>query len=277
MEYCKKTNGLFQNERYQAYDKFSGKPYIDVRKSFYSLLPDNLSEKFKNKLVNISLEILKKNPEYHDKIEFLCSVNSFNLNTKQKIKEIYKNKITKEEGNLLYLALRELTYHNSDLSDNSIFSKSVKKIIKLKDKQSKYDLDSITNLKLIIRELRTYGIIPFSILARNAFIAQSLINSLEENKIFSKNEKILYQSSIETYATELIKDSKYLINKKISFKDFKKKYGHLRPGTYNIESENYNSMGINNFKKTLNLNLKNSIKFYYTKKFLKNMSTFLKK
>ena len=59
--YCKKTNGLFQNERYQAYDKFSGKP-IDGK--LYSLLPDNLSEKFKNKLVNISLEILKNDPEY---------------------------------------------------------------------------------------------------------------------------------------------------------------------------------------------------------------------
>ena len=81
---ARKQMGYSKMKDTKLMTSFSGKPYIDVRKSFYSLLPDNLSEKFKNKLVNISLEILKKNPEYHDKIEFLCSVNSFNLNTKQK-------------------------------------------------------------------------------------------------------------------------------------------------------------------------------------------------
>ena len=46
-----------------------------------------------------------------------------------------------------------------------------------------------------------------------------MLNSLEE-KIFTKR-KNLYQSSIETYASELIKNPNNLIRNKISFK-FKK-------------------------------------------------------
>ena len=81
---------------------FSGKPYIDARKSFISLLPSNLPISLKNKLVSISLEILKNYPEYHDKIEFMCCVNAFTLDTRQKIDQIYKNKITKKEKDTLF-------------------------------------------------------------------------------------------------------------------------------------------------------------------------------
>ena len=229
---------------------FSGKPYIDTRKSFRSLLPANLPLSLKNKLVSISLEILKNYPEYHDKIEFMCCVNAFTLDTRQKINEIYENKITKKEKDILFLSLRKITTINSDITSGSIFSESINQILKLKEKQTKYNFDNFKDLKLIIKELRLFGIIPFSILARNAFISQSILNSLEEKKIFTKKEKNLYQSSIETYATELMKDSNNLIRNKISFKNFKKKYGHLRPGTYNIESLNYNSMDIGKFKKS---------------------------
>ena len=226
---------------------FSGKPYIDARKSFISLLPSNLPISLKNKLVSISLEILKNYPEYHDKIEFMCCVNAFTLDTRQKIDQIYKNKITKKEKDTLFSSLRKITVINSDITPGSIFSESVEQILKLKEKQLEYNFDNFKDLRLIIKELRLFGIIPFSILARNAFISQSMLNSLEEKKIFTKKEKNLYQSSIETYASELIKDSNNLIRNKISFKILKK-YGHLRPGTYNIESLNYNSMGIGNLK-----------------------------
>ena len=64
-------------------------------------------------------------------------------------------------------------------------------------------------------------------LARNAFISQSILNSLEKKKFLQK-EKNLYQSSIETYATELMKDSNNLIRNKISFKNFKKKIWTLK-------------------------------------------------
>ena len=201
---------------------FSGKPYIDARKSFISLLPSNLPISLKNKLVSISLEILKNYPEYHDKIEFMCCVNAFTLDTRQKIDQIYKNKITKKEKDTLFSSLRKITVINSDITPGSIFSESVEQILKLKEKQLEYNFDNFKDLRLIIKELRLFGIIPFSILARNAFISQSMLNSLEEKKFFTKKEKNLYQSSIETYASELIKDSNNLIRNKISFKNFKK-------------------------------------------------------
>ena len=207
----------------------------------------------------------------------MCCVNAFTLDTRQKIDQIYKNKITKKEKDTLFSSLRKITVINSDITPGSIFSESVEQILKLKEKQLEYNFDNFKDLRLIIKELRLFGIIPFSILARNAFISQSMLNSLEEKKIFTKKEKNLYQSSIETYASELIKDSNNLIRNKISFKNFKKKYGHLRPGTYNIESLNYNSMGIGKFKKSLNTSVKNNSKFKYTEKILKKYTYIAKK
>lgn len=274
---ARKQMGYTKIKNSKLMTSFSGKPYIDARKSFNSLLPEDLSIKLKNKLINASLEILKNNPEYHDKIEFLCSVNAFSLNTRKKIKEIYKNNLTKKEEDILFSSLRKITKINSDITQGSIFSKSISKVLKLKDKQLEYNTNNINDLKLIIKDLKLLGIVPFSILARNAFISQNIINSLEEKKIFSKREKNLYQSSIETYASELIKDSNNLIKNKISFRIFKKKYGHLRPGTYNIESLNYNSMDISNFKKSLTTNVKNNTKFKYSKKILKKYEYVSKK
>mgnify|MGYP003311359725 CR=1 FL=1 len=50
--------------------KFGNKPYVDVRVSFNSLIPDSFGPKLTQKLMNFYLEKLAKNPQLHDKTEF---------------------------------------------------------------------------------------------------------------------------------------------------------------------------------------------------------------
>ena len=47
-----------------------GRPYIDVRNSFNSMLPATLPDEVGDKLVNAWLGRLDAHPELHDKIEF---------------------------------------------------------------------------------------------------------------------------------------------------------------------------------------------------------------
>ena len=49
---------------------FLGNPYIDVRVSFNSFIPDDLSDELATKLSNHYLEQLRHEPAYHDKVEF---------------------------------------------------------------------------------------------------------------------------------------------------------------------------------------------------------------
>ena len=48
--------------------------------------------------------------------------------------------------------------------------------------------------------------------------------------------------SINTIASELVEDINSLQIEKLSVKDFLNKYGHLRPGTYDIMSLRYDQM-----------------------------------
>ena len=54
---------------------FAGKPYIDIRASFNSFIPKNISEELTTKLIKFYLNWLKCNPHLHDKVEFLSLIH----------------------------------------------------------------------------------------------------------------------------------------------------------------------------------------------------------
>ena len=62
-----------------------------------------------------------------------------------------------------------------------------------------------------------------------------MLNSFVSEKIITEEDKIKFLSKINTITSEMESD----LSKGKSF--FVKKYGHLRPGTYEITSENYRS------------------------------------
>ena len=249
---ARKLMGYSNLKDTQLMKNFAGQPFIDVKKSFSSLLPQKLPYKLKKKILDQSLYILKNNPELHDKIEFECSVNCQTLNTNDLVNKIY-NHLSKDEKKKLILKLSELTNKNLDFNKNSLFNSSINKIKELQKKQIEFSSYTIKDLKKILNLTKKLGIIPFSILARHAFISQSILKSLVEKKILNKKEKFQILSSIETVATELVQDSHKLSRGIMKLNEFKNKYGHLRPGTYNVESRNYRSMNIKNFMKSRNL------------------------
>jgi hypothetical protein len=84
-----------------------------------------------------------------------------------------------------------------------------------------------------------YGTIPFSLLARYGFIATTFLKSLVARGIFTAEDQQAFLHSIETVATEFIHDMDAMGAAQISVSDFLKKYGHLRPGTYDINCYRY--------------------------------------
>ena len=106
--------------------------------------------------------------------------------------------------------------------------------MKLKQSEiSKSNLYSIDKIYWLIEDCKRYGTEPFAGLARSGFIAIEILNSFVESKILLKSEMQNFMRSINTIASDIIKD------KKLPKKKFCEKYGHLRPNTYDILRQNY--------------------------------------
>ena len=220
---------------------FAGRPYIDIRKSLNSLLPKNLKKSISQELIDKSISKLMYHPSFHDKIEFELFPTCFSFQIKKKLRNLgYKKKHHDIENKLLQIFLVNLKDKNhGSIKYNLNKIEILNKIQKNNIHNKKFNVLSI---KRIIKELKEYGIIPFSILARHGFVAKDLLISLKEIKILSETDVENFMRSFSTVTTDFLNDQVLLKNKQLSYKGFLNKYGHLRAGTYDIKSNNYSKM-----------------------------------
>ena len=66
---------------------FTGKPYVDVRMSLNTFLPQEIEENTANKLVNYYTNKLINNPQSHDKIEFEIAYTSYKFGFDKEAKQ----------------------------------------------------------------------------------------------------------------------------------------------------------------------------------------------
>ena len=78
---------------------FSGLPYIDVRVSFNSFIPSDLSTDIADKLVNFYIKRLQSNEKMHDKIEFDIVFSCFTFDLPKRIKLLGKENFSLSEQN----------------------------------------------------------------------------------------------------------------------------------------------------------------------------------
>ena len=258
---------------------FSGKPYIDVRKSFYSFLPRGINANTKNKIVNFWIKKLYDHPYLHDKIEFEIAITSFSFDIHEKLTELLPNKIINTDKNKIKFLYKKIFIQNIKQKNESSLENIRKKIEKLKINQINFKVEkskkkNLGNLKKTINNCKNLGIVPFAQAARHGFIAKCLTDSLIKKRAMNKQRVIKLQKSIHTITSEFLEDINLVIQKKIKKNQFIRKYGHLRPGAYDINSKNYKSMQKYLFNR-ISFEKKNS--FILNKKEKNRISLLLKK
>ena len=112
---------------------------------------------------------------------------------------------------------------------------------------------------------------PFAGLARAGFIAVEILKSMVRVNIISESEYTKFFESLETISSKLVYDFNALTKSK-----FIKKYGHLRPGTYDILSPTYSSDKNKYFDWSAKKNMKISKKFKFSKKTISKINFSLK-
>ncbi len=215
---------------------FGGLPYIDARVSFNSFVPADIGNALAERLVNYYLDRLTATPAHHDKVEFEIVYSCYTLDLPERLALLKKHGFSALELDNLAESLRRLTnriIHN----DNGLWKTDLEKIAELQKRQqliARSKLRTEEKIYWLIEDCKRYGTLPFAGLARAAFIAVQLLKSMVSVQVLSDSDYDSFMASLETVSSQMEQDRRQLRRDA-----FLSKYGHLRPGAYDINSRRY--------------------------------------
>jgi phosphohistidine swiveling domain-containing protein len=222
-----------------------GKPYVDVRASLNSLLPAGLNSNFSRQWVDHGINLLTENKALHDKIEFEIAITCLAPDWGNRKTELFRAGFLKNDIADFKSRLRILT--ERIISNESVTFESLKADLKImSDRRRNYvaeEKDSLGTLamkaKMLLDDCKQFGIIPFSIFARYAFISMTFLRGFRSTNILSSEDYDKVMMSIPTVSRTFVNDAKLFKSNKLSINYMNDKYGHLRPNSYEITAKNY--------------------------------------
>lgn len=219
-------------------------PYVDVRNSFNSFLPSSLPDVIGEKLVNAWLNRLESFPELHDKIEFEIVPTCIDFCFLDEFKARYPNLLDDSEFDAFVSALGELTRRWLSPGPDNSLELALSKCERLDALESVAFQESNSYLhleraKLLLDQCRDLGTTSFAVVARHAFIAEGLLRSAIKRNALTEDRVGEFKRSVETVTGSMLEAYAGVCNGKLPKGEFYRKYGHLRPGTYEITSLRY--------------------------------------
>jgi choline kinase/phosphohistidine swiveling domain-containing protein len=215
----------------------AGHPYVDVRASFNSFIPASLPDELAERLVDAYLVQLAAKPELHDKVEFdilfTCLTPDFALSSQRLI----DSGLSADDVAQLETALREITAAGIARVDDDLAV-----LPGLAATISEIEASGLAPLERAAAQLdaaRRTGTPVFAHLARAGFVAASLLRSLVTTGALPAEEADQFLASVETVLGSLRNDAWAVKQGSLSWAELIARYGHLRPGTYDITSPWY--------------------------------------
>jgi glutamine kinase len=215
---------------------FHGLPYIDVRVSFNSFIPRDMKPDLAERLVNYYIERLLAQPTLHDKVEFEIIFSCYTLDLPERLLPLAKHGFSHDDIADITGLLRNLTNRIIN-NQNGLWRHDREKLDELVERLPKIrnaSLDKISRIYWLLEDCKRYGTLPFAGLARAGFIATQFLNSLVATGVLDRSEYAMFMSDLETVGSQIGRD--YARSTK---DEFLARYGHLRPGTYDILSPRY--------------------------------------
>lgn len=215
---------------------FFGLPYIDVRLSFNSFIPADLDEGLAGRLVDHYIDRLLVEPTLHDKVEFEIVFSCYTLDLPQRLERLSEAGFAKPEREAIAHSLRKLTNRIVHPREG-LWRGDAAKIETLNARREALlasGADPLERIYWLLEDAKRYGTLPFAGLARAGFVAVQMLKSLVAVGVFSQSDYDAFIGSVSTVSGQLARDRAVLDKT-----TFLARYGHLRPGTYNILSPRY--------------------------------------
>lgn len=232
-----------------------GRPFIDVRNSFNSFLPAGLSPGVAATLVDAWLDRLDANPELHDKVEFEIVPTCLEFDFEARFAERYGALLAPQDLRGYRDALARLTRGCLAPGPDGSLAIAEASVAVLQARQH----DSagaapddgygwLRRACALIEECRRLGTLPFAVLARHAFIAESLLRSAVRRGALAPERVAQMKRGLKTVTSAFTRDYARACNGELERGAFLREYGHLRPGTYDITSLRYDERGASLFE-----------------------------
>lgn len=215
---------------------FHGLPYIDVRVCFNSFVPRGIEDGLANRLVDHYLDRLVASPTLHDKVEFEIVFSCYSLDLPQKLGRLRDAGFSDGDCEQLTLGLRALTNRIVNVK-TGLWREDAERVGVLAERRRKLyasQADPISRIYWLLEDCKRYGTLPFAGLARAGFIAVQMLRSLVTVGALEKADHDRFINSLDTVSGQLPRDLASMERHA-----FLAKYGHLRPGTYDILSPRY--------------------------------------
>lgn len=215
---------------------FFGLPYIDVRLSFNSFIPADLEEGLAGRLVDHYIDRLLAEPTLHDKVEFEIVFSCYTLDLPQRLERLTEAGFSKDEREAIADSLRRLTNRIVHPKDG-LWRGDAAKLDILNARREELlasSADPLERIYWLLEDAKRYGTLPFAGLARAGFVAVQMLKSLVAVGVFSEADYDAFIGGVSTVSGQLARDRATLDKT-----TFLARYGHLRPGTYDILSPRY--------------------------------------
>lgn len=215
---------------------FFGLPYIDVRLSFNSFIPADLDEGLAGRLVDHYIDRLLAEPTLHDKVEFEIVFSCYTLDLPERLGRLGEAGFSKSEQETIAASLRRLT-NRIVHPQEGLWHGDAAKLDVLNARREELlasNADPLERIYWLLEDAKRYGTLPFAGLARAGFVAVQMLKSLVAVGVFSQSDYDAFLGSVSTVSGQLARDRATLDKA-----TFLARYGHLRPGTYDILSPRY--------------------------------------
>lgn len=224
----------------------AARPYIDVRASFNSFLPEGVDHEIAHLLVDSWIDRLDRNPNLHDKVEFEIVPTVHDFSFDRDFKERYPDILSETQFESYKASLLELTRKLVSIGPDSSLGRALSAVASLEKRQLSRTPPPLGNANAILARIRDLleeckreGTLPFSVIARHAFVAESFLRSAIGRGAWSSERYQQFKSSIRTVSGEFSRDHSRVLDGELDPGRFLARYGHLRPGTYDILTPTY--------------------------------------
>jgi hypothetical protein len=227
----------------------AGRPFIDVRVSFNSFLPRGLDAITEATLIGAWLDRLDTHPHLHDKVEFEVAQTALDFCFDQHLDARYPDLLTRERRNAFREALRALTMGCVAAGPESTLDWAFEAVTELRNRQAGrplvgdrtrgHGLSPLSMIVTLCDECRRLGTLPFSVLARHAFIAESLLRTAVKRGALPQPRLEAFRKSIRTVSSSMSDELLRVCRNQMERETFLQRYGHLRPSSYDILSPRY--------------------------------------
>lgn len=216
-----------------------GTAYVNVRASLNSFVPADFPEEPANRLVTHALQRLRASPALHDKIEFEIIPTCLDFTFDRWCQLFSGDQVISDvEIAQLKTSLRQVTQNIIDRTSND-FARA---------EQLEKDYDDLlkrcvslgpAGIRRLLDRCQQEGALIFAHLARAGFVAVCLMKSAVEQGLLSEARYQEALASFETVGTLLQREAVAVRMGHSSKAALEARFGHIRPGTYDITTPNY--------------------------------------